>query len=143
LSEEKSVGAIIFFKDKNKPLFLLLHYEAGHWDYCKGHIEANESELETLKRELFEETGISAFNLIPGFREEITYFFKRDKELIKKTAVFYLIEVKSMNVTLSFEHKAFKWLSFDEAIKQLTFNSAKKVLIKAFEFLKQKSLNEF
>lgn len=142
--KEKSVGAIIFFQEKGKkPKFLLLHYAAGHWDYCKGHSEENETELDTLKRELLEETGITSFSLIPKFREEITYFFKREKETVKKTVVFYLIQVNSKNVRLSFEHLEFKWLPFESALKQLTFDSAKQVLEKANDFLKQKQLTSF
>ena len=36
---EKSAGAILFVKEK-EPRYLLLHYEAGHWDFPKGHVEA-------------------------------------------------------------------------------------------------------
>ena len=41
------------------------------WDFAKGNIEKNEDELETLKRELKEETGISDFKLIKNFKEKI------------------------------------------------------------------------
>ena len=145
MKKEKSVGAIIFCKNpsNSNPDFLLLNYSSGHWDYCKGHIEKNESELETLKRELFEETGIKNFKLIPGFKESIHYFFKKNNELISKEVVFYLLEVNSKKVKLSFEHKAFKWLSFNKALNTLTYDTAKKVLIKADEFLKQKNLFNF
>ena len=144
--KEKSAGAIVFFKEKEpellrkEPEFLLLHYTAGHWDYCKGHIEGKETEIETLKRELLEETGIKEFSLISGFREEMNYSFNRKTEQVNKTAVFYLIEVKSKEVKLSFEHKGFKWLEFEKASKQLTFDNAKNLLKKANEFLKMKKL---
>ena len=45
-------------KDSNEKEFLLLHHTVGHWDFPKGNIEAGEDELETARREIFEETGI-------------------------------------------------------------------------------------
>ena len=48
---EKSAGAVIFRKQNDAILYLLLHYEAGHWDLAKGHIEKGESLEETARRE--------------------------------------------------------------------------------------------
>ena len=57
-SFEYSVGSVIYRRENGKILFLLLHYVSGHWDFVKGHKEKDETDLETLKRETFEETGI-------------------------------------------------------------------------------------
>ena len=62
MPKEKSAGAIIYRKEsvdtaqgkKYKIYFLLLHYFSGHWEFPKGHIEKDETEEETLKRETFE-----------------------------------------------------------------------------------------
>lgn len=69
LIREKSCGAIVFLKDKEVKC-LLLHYEAGHWDFVKGNVEPNENEKETVIRELREETGITDAQFIEGFREK-------------------------------------------------------------------------
>ena len=39
---EKSCGAVVFKRD-GEVQYLLLHYEAGHWDYVKGQVEPHES----------------------------------------------------------------------------------------------------
>ena len=63
MKHEKSAGAVVFRKEK-EPLYLLLHYEAKHWDFPKGHVEENESDNETVKREVEEETGIKDIEII-------------------------------------------------------------------------------
>jgi bis(5'-nucleosidyl)-tetraphosphatase len=49
--------------------------------------------------------------------------------------VFYLIEVYSEKVELSFEHKAYIWLDYNDALKKLSFNNNKSILDKAHTFL--------
>ena len=100
---EKSCGAVVFFKG-DKVSYLLLQYEAGHWDFVKGNVEANESEIDTVLRELKEETGIVATTPLDGFRERIQYFYRRQGETIQKEVVFYLIQSDAQKVELSFEH---------------------------------------
>ena len=130
----KSIGAVLFCGKE----FLLLKYLAGHWDFVKGHVEPGENEIQTLKRELEEETGINQIKLIPGFKEEISYFYKENKELVKKTAVFYLAESKQKEVRLSFEHNGYTWLNFNDALNLLTYKNSKEVLKKANETINSK-----
>src|SRR3989338_9342144 len=132
---EISAGAIVFREEKGKILYLLLHYEEGHWDFPKGNIEKGEEEKETVKREIKEETGITKISFIEGFKEKIKYFYKREGQTIYKEVVFYLAETKESKIKISFEHIGYKWLSYGEAIKQLTFKNAKEILKKAHSFL--------
>lgn len=131
MQKEQSVGAVVFRLEKGKRLYLLLHYGAGHWDFVKGHVEENESEHETLLRELREETGIRDAVLLKGFKETISYWFERNSEKVNKDVIFYLLETKTPEVRISNEHTEFKWLPFTEALKLLTFENAKKVIKKA------------
>ena len=136
LLHEKSCGAVVFFKGVHVD-FLLLQYEAGHWDFVKGNVEPNESEIETVFRELQEETGIVATQTINGFREGIQYFYRRQGETVQKEVIFYLIEADTEKVQLSFEHVGYAWLDYTEALEKLTFKNAKDVLKKAELFLKE------
>ncbi len=131
---EKSCGAVVFFKNA-KIDYLLLQYEAGHWDFVKGNVEANESETDTVLRELKEETGIVATNILDGFRERIQYFYRRQGETIQKEVVFYIIQADTKKVELSFEHVGYTWLEYQQALEKLTFKNAKDVLQKANSFL--------
>ena len=51
---EKSCGAIIIKEGK----VLLLQEVEGHWSFPKGHVENNETEIETVVREVKEETNL-------------------------------------------------------------------------------------
>lgn len=66
---EKSCGAVVFAKTPEIK-FLLLQYDAGHWDFVKGNVELSERETDTVVRELGEETGIVDACFIKGFREK-------------------------------------------------------------------------
>ena len=68
--------------------FLLLHYASGHWDFPKGNVEAGETEVETVKREIFEETGITDIRFAEGFVQPIFYSYKRDGGLVHKECHF-------------------------------------------------------
>tara|TARA_Y100000310_G_scaffold94955_1_gene92793 strand:- start:27876 stop:28310 length:435 start_codon:yes stop_codon:yes gene_type:complete len=143
MEKQKSAGAIVFIKEK-KPIYLLLHYEEGHWDFPKGHIEAGESDTDTIKREVKEETGIKDVEIIRDFKEKMQYYFKFNNELINKTVVFYLAKTETKKVKLSFEHIGSTWLPYKEAIEKLTFKNAKEILKKANKFIKtNKTLDEF
>lgn len=134
---EKSAGAVIF-KNEDKIYYLLLHYQAGHWDFPKGHIEKGETPQEAAFREAFEETGIKEMELFSGFKKTIKYFFKRDKKSILKIVVFFLVGTGQKEVKISWEHIGFKWLEYDKALEQITYKNAKEILKKANKFILKK-----
>jgi 8-oxo-dGTP pyrophosphatase MutT (NUDIX family) len=143
---ERSVGAVIFRREKNKNFYLLLHYSSGakapkdYWDFPKGHPEKGEEEIDTVKREVEEETGLKDTEIFPGFKETIKYFFKWEGKNIMKFVTFYLIETKTKEIKISGEHIGFKELPYEEALEQLTFKNAKEILKKANDFLSTKSI---
>ena len=87
---EKSCGAVIFVKKEEGTKYLLLNYAAGHWDFVKGNVEENETEKQTVVRELQEETGITGGQFIDDFREAIAYFYRRQGLTIHKDVVFFI-----------------------------------------------------
>lgn len=136
---EKSCGAVVFLKN-TEVSFLLLHYEAGHWDFVKGNVEPNESEKDTVIRELREETEIADARFMEGFREKIEYFYRRQGATVHKEVIFFLIETHKEKVELSYEHVGHTWLDYQSAMKRLTFKNAKNVLQKAHELLKTRGI---
>lgn len=143
--KEKSAGAIVFRIDKGQPVYLLLHYpsaraEKEYWDLPKGHIEKGETEEDTVRREVQEETGIKEIELFDGFREEIHYWFQWKGKKISKTVVFYLAQAKQKKITISEEHLDFRWLPYGEALRQLTYQNARRVLQHAHDYISTKSI---
>jgi bis(5'-nucleosidyl)-tetraphosphatase len=157
MPKEKSAGAIIYRMENGVPVYLLLHYQSGHWEFAKGHVEEGETEEETVLREVQEETGIDQLEFIPGFKESIKYFFRNNyakkkaiaegevpskakAPWISKLVVFYLAATRTEKIKLSKEHVGYAWLSFDEALKKLTFKNAKNVLKKAHDIVMNSEL---
>ncbi len=136
MPSEKSCGAVIFQVNGTRK-YLLLHYEGGHWDFVKGHVERNESEKETVLRETQEEAGITDLTFIEGYRQPISYYYRRAGETVYKEVIFYLLESKTDAVRLSREHVGYDWMTFDRAHERLTYKNAKETLRKAHEYLEQ------
>ena len=133
--KEKSAGAVLFIQNRERK-YLLLHYEAGHWDFPKGNIEKGEEEKETVLREIAEETGITPIRFVEGFKERLHYFYSINQKTISKEVIFYLAETDKEEVKISFEHIGYKWLVYPDALSQLTFKNSKEILNKAEQFLK-------
>jgi bis(5'-nucleosidyl)-tetraphosphatase len=140
---EKSVGAVVFRKQENKILYLLLCYRSWQWDFPKGHTEKSESEEQTLCREILEETGISEISILPNFRQNAWYFYRAKRNELKeriekgrginifKRVVIYCVQTESSLVQLDFENKNFAWLPFEQAYEKLGNTDSKRILTRA------------
>jgi len=136
---ERSAGAIIFRKENGQISYLLLRYSTESvepfWDLTKGHIEKGENELETAKREVEEETGLSDIEFVNGFKEQIQYSYQLGGQLRSKMVTFFLAESRNKNVKISPEHVGYIWSPYKQALAKLTFDDQKEILIKAHNFL--------
>ena len=152
MKHQYSAGIIIYKKEHDTILYLLLRYGAGHWDFPKGKIEAGETKQEAALRELKEETNLTA-HIDDNFEETIHYIFtdymseealrkssealreggakSDDKKVTKKTVYFFTGQATLTNVTLSHEHTDFAWLPYKDALQLLTYDNAKELLKKA------------
>lgn len=128
--EERSAGAVIFSETPDGMIFLLLNYPSGHWDFVKGNIEEGETLRQTVVREIMEETGIFDVEFVNGFEDKIEYHYQHDGNMVHKEVVFFLAKTKTTDVKISYEHLGFVWLSFNDALKKLTYKNAQNILKK-------------
>ena len=132
--KQKSAGIVLFQNFHGINRFLLLNYPQGHWDFVKGKMERDETPHETARRETGEETGITDIEFIDGFEESVEYEFRFNNDLIQKKVIFFLAKTNISKISLSHEHKDFVWLEYEDAMKKITFQNAKKILAKVNDF---------
>jgi 8-oxo-dGTP pyrophosphatase MutT (NUDIX family) len=147
MKSEESVGCVMVYENhieeqagkqnRKKALFLLMQSHRGDWNFVKGHRESGESDEETLRREIYEETGITDFKLV-GFVDKIKYrFLGKAGQSIRKEVWFYLALSDTMQVRLSPEHINFRWAEHEEATGLLTFQQSVSILEKAIKMKKR------
>jgi bis(5'-nucleosidyl)-tetraphosphatase len=133
--EERSAGAVIFRDTPAGRMYLLLQ-NAGRWDFPKGGVEEGETELETVRREVEEETGLRDIRILPGFRKVIEYFYKRDGKNVHKKVVYLLASTVREDVKISSEHQGYGWFRYADAVRRASYNNSKTILTEAERFVK-------
>ena len=123
--KEKSCGCIIIDDDK----VLLIKQTKGHWGLPKGHVEANETELETAARETKEETNL---DVQIDETKRYTMEYVNDKGNLKEVVLFIAKPVSKDTIPQETEVSEIKWLSFEEAIETITYDNSKELLRKVF-----------
>lgn len=132
---EKSCGAIVYKKENNELKFLLVHQSNGHYSFPKGHVENNETEVETATREIKEETNIDV-NIDTNFRSVITYLV--ESKNVMKDSVYFVATPTTHNLkNQEGEINECGWYNYDEVMEKLEFDNIKEVFIKANEYILQ------
>lgn len=131
--EEKSCGAVVYCISDEKPVFLALQSKKhGHWGFPKGHVVDGETEVETAKREIFEECGANVV-IDQSFRNVKYYDLKN---CVRKEVVYFTGYADNDNVTICKEEiLAYKWCDYKTIIRILTYESDKEVLKSAYEHI--------
>ena len=131
---EQSIGAVIKYQhsldDGQYAEFLLLRNRRGFWGFPQGHKEKGESEIQTLIREVREETGIKALD-IHSYIGKINYsYFKSDGMKSEKEVTFYFATTPTREVKISEEHADFRWVTLGDALNMLDHAKLKLILTK-------------
>lgn len=131
---EKSCGAIVYRKyHGNIQILLIKHINSGHWSFPKGHVEGEESEIETAIREVMEETNIDV-TIDTTFRETVTYSPKKDTY---KVVVYFLARARSFTFSPQLSEIAeIRWVDIDYARDILTYDNDKAIVTKAKKVIK-------
>lgn len=115
----RSSGIVVVRREGGEWKYLLLR-AYRNWDFPKGIVESHEDPLQTAKREVEEETGITElhFRWETIFKETVPYSGGT------KIARYYLAETRAEKVKLSVspeigkpEHHEYRWVSFEHLEK--------------------------
>jgi 8-oxo-dGTP pyrophosphatase MutT (NUDIX family) len=132
---DRSAGGVAYRRDaETGQLYIALIATRGgaRWQLPKGAQEADESLIETAKREVWEEVGLKTVE--EGFLREIDYWYwdtyrKSPPERVHKSVTFYLLRtVGGVLSDASFEVDAVGWFTPQEALARLTFSGELQVL---------------
>ncbi len=121
MKKEKSCGAVVYWLENNNPLYLLLkHKNGGHWSFPKGHVEKDETEIETARREIKEETGL-AVQIDKNYSVVVTF---PPKPGVMKDVVYFSAKVLNKKVIVQKEEiEEFKWLNYKDSNIMLTYQN--------------------
>ncbi|MDY0075416.1 MAG: NUDIX domain-containing protein [Acholeplasmataceae bacterium] len=127
MTKEKSCGAVIFRKHQDKYQFVLIQQRYGlHFGFPKGHVEKNESERMTAKREVKEETGLD-IEIFDQVKAKTSYSPKRG---VIKDVVYFLAKALSFDIKPQEEEIAHAvWVDASDVLDHLTYPNDKKLFL--------------
>lgn len=146
MKQEISAGGVVYRKSDGK--FLIGKHSGYHkWVLPKGLVEKGESTMEAAVREVREEVGVEAriVDFAPLKTIEYYYFADLDtsgkttrrvekysesggvKTRIHKQVIFYLMELEKDLGKEGWEMSERKWVTFEEGMKLLDFESEREV----------------
>jgi 8-oxo-dGTP pyrophosphatase MutT (NUDIX family) len=128
-SRIEQAGAIVVRRRKGDARVLLITSKrnAGHWLFPKGHVEDGETLEETALREAEEEAGVRATIVGPAGITRFDY----ERESIR--VHYFLAETDDKGKAE--KRRQLAWCSFEEAMRQLTFDDTRKILKEAWALL--------
>jgi len=130
----KGIFIVTYSRTKEEIKYLILKRKLHWvgWEFPKGGLEKNESMSKAIKREIKEETGKLSFN-IKKFHVSGKYKYNRglkDREDIDgQTYSLYSAEIKPSLIKIDKkEHSDYRWLSFEKALRKLTWTNQRRCL---------------
>ena len=131
---EKSCGTIPYTLKNGTVNYLLIKAkDDGFCGFPKGHMENNETEIETALRETYEETSLNV-EINSDFRYETSYQMKNGNT---KVVIYFLAEYENQDPKRNedFEDFEFLILPYEKAYNELTYKEAKDMLKLANDYL--------
>ncbi|OPJ57454.1 NUDIX domain-containing protein [Clostridium oryzae] len=131
---EVSSGAVVFTRKDNDIYFVIVKSLEGFYGFPKGHIEGNETEKETVLREIYEEIGIKP-QIFVGFRTIDEHPIPNKKDVIKRI-IYFVAEYDNQQLCYQEEELEGAYLmTYEEAMSAFQFESSKRILNEAKKFI--------
>lgn len=124
--EEKACGCIIIKNNK----VLLIKQTSNQWGFPKGHVEHDETEEETAKREVKEETNL---DVEIDLNKRYEMFYTTDKGKYKQVVLFLAKKVSGEMQKQESEIKEIQWFDLQEALETFTFENTRELFEKVLK----------
>jgi len=135
MAKEISCGILVIRREGEKRQLLMIQSKkGGHWSYPKGHMEAGETQLDTARREVWEETGLKV-EPIPGETHSTEYPLPNGntKEVVYFMGHYEGGEARQQEAELT----TLGWFDLEEAEKKVTYESDRMILRAFMKSLKK------
>ena len=122
----------MFRRFADGPKYLLILDGHGNWGFPKGHEETGESAEQAARREIQEETGLTALALHADL-PALEWTFSSGRTLVHKRCNFFLFECAVGQARPQRDEGITRcvWLSHRDAMQKLTFPNISELLEKA------------
>lgn len=118
MKKEKSCGTICISDEK----VLVIRQKQGFYGFPKGHVEEDETEVETAIRETKEETNIDVL-VDESLRFSLSYIVN---DTIDKEVVYFIAKPQNENIRIQeSELLDATWVDIDDVYNILTFYNLK------------------
>jgi 8-oxo-dGTP pyrophosphatase MutT (NUDIX family) len=145
---EQSAGGVLWRRtgsDGGLEVCLIATRGSTRWQLPKGHLSAGESMAEAARREVREETGCDG--VVEEDLGQIVFWFfvgtGSRRRRVRKSVQFYLVRyARGETRDHDGEVDEAAWLTADLAVRRLTFESERQILIKALARLRARGPEE-
>jgi 8-oxo-dGTP pyrophosphatase MutT (NUDIX family) len=129
---ETSAGGIVYRRDGDDTLFLLIRDSYHNWGFPKGHLESNEAADHAALREVQEETGLGVLR-VQGTLDTIDWHFRFRGKRVHKVCHFFLIETAEQATTPQHAEGITEcaWVPYDQAERLIAYDNARALLLQA------------
>lgn len=142
MRKPKQVLVFLYRKNNDKYQYCIFYRNDYHfWQGLSGGVEDDEDLIDTVKREVYEETGIKVKNIIeldtissiPGINVNKDFNLKNNIYVVYEYG--FGVKINNEEIKLSDEHQEYRWVNYDEAIELLKYDSNKTALFELNERL--------
>ena len=133
-----AVGGVVYRESAPETFeLLLIKKQGGFWTLPKGKVESDETPVDAVTREIFEETGITG--VVEEVVRQVSYRILKKGKTRRKVVTYYLFCAKGGALRPSeaenIEH--LRWLPSDVALRRIRRNRVRAVVRRAMPLLQQ------